>query len=217
MSKKKRKKPKPDWRRVSKAAMRDATEREVRRRHGNTAPSFNYRWEHVTTVVTLAVKLAALSDADAEVVEAAAWLHEVCKESKAEHPAEGAKFARTLLATTDFPRKKIERVAKTIEDHMGLWLDSPLTNLESMVLWDADKLAKIGLTAAFHWTGGELAGNKLRDMDDLVAKARTADWQRKTVESMHTTPARRAARKRLKAYEKLWDNLEAELRGDDLK
>jgi hypothetical protein len=34
---------------------------------------------------------------------------------------------------------------------------------------------------------------------------------------MHTKPARRAAKKRLKAYQALWDGLEAELRGDDLE
>jgi uncharacterized protein len=217
MSKRKGKKEKPHWRVAARKAMREATQREAKRRHGNTDPSFNYRWEHVTTVVTLAVKLAGLTEADVEVVEAAAWLHDVRKDTKARHPAEGAKFARSLLADTDFPRKKIKRVARTIEDHMGLWREEPLTNLESMVLWDADKLAKIGLTAAFHWTGGELAGTKLRDMNDLIAKARSADWQKKTVASMHTKPARRAARARLKAYQKLWDTLEAELIGDDLR
>lgn len=197
--------------------MRKATEREAKRRHGNIDPSFNYRWEHVTTVVTLATKLAKLTGADSEVVEAAAWLHDIRKETKGEHPVEGAKFAQLLLAKTNFPPEKIERVAKTIKNHMGLWRKDPLTDLESMVLWDADKLAKIGLTAAFHWTGGELAGSKLRAMGDLIANARSADWQQKTVDSMHTKPARKAAKARLKAYQRLWDNLEVELRGDDLK
>jgi uncharacterized protein len=215
--KKKKNKRKPDWRKATMAAMREATDREARRRHGETDPSFNYRWEHVVAVVTLAVKLARLTGADEEIVEAAAWLHDVCKEKKNDHPKEGAEFARNLLPKTDFPKRKIKAVARTIEDHMGLWRTEPLTSLESMVLWDADKLAKIGLTAAFHWTGGALAGNKLHDMNDLIADARSADWQRKTVASMHTKPAKRAAQKRLKAYQALWDGLEEELRGDDLK
>jgi hypothetical protein len=33
---------------------------------------------------------------------------------------------------------------------------------------------------------------------------------------MHTEPARRAARKRLEAFNRLWDELEGELAGDDL-
>ncbi|MFQ5399752.1 MAG: HD domain-containing protein [Anaerolineae bacterium] len=215
MSKKKKDKKKK-WRKAVKRAMREATEREALARYSNGEHSFNYRWEHVKAVVTLAVKLAQLVGADVEVVEAAAWLHDVRKEKKDEHPKEGAQFARALLPQTDFPPEKIEHVAKAIENHMGLWRDEPLTDLESMVLWDADKLAKIGLTAAFHWTGGALAGSTKHQMSDLIARARDAGWQRKTVASMHTKPARRAAKARLKAYKRLWDTLEGELRGDDL-
>jgi uncharacterized protein len=217
MSKNKKVQKKRGWRRAVKEVMHDATEREVRRRHGSADASFNYRWEHVTAVVTLALRLAKLTGADAEVVEAAAWLHDVRKDSKNDHPKEGAEFARKFLPQTDFPAHKIERVARTIADHMGLWREKPLTELESMVLWDADKLAKIGLTAAFHWTGWALAGSKLRGVNELIERGRLADWQEKTVASMHTKPARKAAKRRLKAYRKLWDNLEIELRGDDLE
>lgn len=217
MSKSKgKKKGQLEWRTACRAAMLEATELEVERRHGLSEASFNYRWEHVSTVATLSVKLARLTGADEEIVEAAAWLHDICKDKKDDHPREGAKFALRFLPTTDFPQRKIERVAQAIEEHMGLWRDTPLTNLESMVLWDADKLAKIGLTAAFHWTGWALAGTQLRDMGELITRARSADWQEKTVASMHTKPAQRAAKARLKAFNKLWDRLESELRGDDL-
>jgi uncharacterized protein len=209
-------KKKKDWRSAVQKAMREATERELKLRHGKTDPSFNYRWEHVTAVVTLANKLAALTGADPEIVEAAAWLHDVRKETKDKHPQEGAKFARQFLPQTDFPKKKIEAVAIAIEQHMGLWRDKPLKDLESQVLWDADKLSKIGLTAAFHWTGSALAGTKSRELEQIILRARSADWQQKTVASMHTKPARRAAKKRLKSFNKLWEKLEAELNGADL-
>ncbi len=207
---------KKNWRKAAQKEMREATERELKQRHGKTDPSFNYRWEHVTAVVTLAGKLAKLTGADPEIVEAAAWLHDVRKEMKDKHPQEGAKFAREFLPTTDFPKKKIEAVAQAIEQHMGLWRDKPLKKLESQVLWDADKLSKIGLTAAFHWTGSALAGTKSRELEDIIIRARSADWQQKTVASMHTEPARRAAQKRLKSFNKLWDKLETELNGEDL-
>lgn len=213
---KKRKKNK-NWRKAVQKAMRQATERELKLRHGKIDPSFNYRWEHVTAVVTLANKLAALTGADVEIVEAAAWLHDIRKETKDKHPQEGAKFAREFLPQTDFPANKIEAVAKAIEQHMGLWREKPLKNLESQVLWDADKLSKIGLTAAFHWTGSALAGTKSRELEQIILHARSADWQQKTVASMHTQPARQAARKRLKSFNKLWNKLEAELSGEDLK
>ena len=206
------------WHKAIKKEMRAATEREIISRYGSLDnASFNYRWEHVKTVVTLAKKLASLTGADPDIVVAAAWLHDVRKDAKNNHPQEGALFALEFLPQTDFPPEKIDRVAQAIVDHMGLWRDEPLTNLESQVLWDADKLAKIGLTAVFHWTGDALAGNKFRNVHDLIKRGRDADWQEKTVASMHTEPAQRAAQKRLVAYNKLWDELEAELEGDDLE
>lgn len=205
-----------DWRRAVKAVMRQATEKEAVRRNGTKSYSFNYRWEHVTAVVALAVKLAELTKADTEVVEAAAWLHDIRKEKKQAHPEAGAKFAREFLPKTNFPKKKIEAVAQAIEQHMGLWRDKPLTNLEAQVLWDADKLAKLGLTAVFHWTGWQLAGEKSAALTDIIARGRDADWMTKTLASFHTKPARKAAKKRFKAYWKTWEKLENELNGEDL-
>ncbi len=205
------------WREAARARMYTATLAELRGRLGTEKVSFNYRWEHVTTVVTLALRLAELTGADAEVVEAAAWLHDVCKFSHGQrHPQAGAADARAFLPTTDFPPDKIEAVAQAIADHMGLWRDEPLTVLEAQVLWDADKLAKIGLTAVFHWAGGWLAGKEMRTLDALIARGRDADWQAKTVASMHTAPARRAAAARLAAYRQLYDELGSELAGGDL-
>jgi uncharacterized protein len=206
-----------EWRKAVKKAMRTATENEIIYHFGSmNNASFNYRWEHVKTVVTLAKKLAELTGADQDVVVAAAWLHDVRKDAKEDHPQKGAEFARDFLPRTDFPPEKIERVAQAIEDHMGLWRTEPLTNLDSQVLWDADKLAKIGLTAVFHWTGHALAGTKFRDVHELIKRGRDANWQEKTVDSMHTEPARYAAQNRLIAYNKLWTELEIELNGGDL-
>lgn len=206
------------WRKAVREAMHQATIKEAKRRYQSEEPAYNYRWEHVTSVVTLAGKLARLTGADPEVVEAAAWLHDVRKEAGERHPQEGAKFARKFLAQTNFPPHKIEPVAQAIADHMGLWRTRPLATLESQVLWDADKLAKIGLTAAFHWTGDLFAkGRHTHTTEDLIVYGRDATWQKKTVASMHTEPARRAAKKRLKAYNKLWRKLAAELNGDDLE
>ncbi len=215
MGKKKAKKKLP-WRTAVQEAMLAATIREAIRRYGTSNPPFNYRWEHVTTIVTLAAKLAEMTGADRDVVEAAAWLHDIRKDAGDDHPRAGAEFARQFLPQTDFPSKKIERVAQAIADHMGLWRDEPLTNLESQVLWDADKLSKIGLTAVFHWLGHDLSKGKPRSTADFIQRGRAADWQKKTVASMHTKPAKKAAKARLKAFNRLWDELEAELNGDDL-
>ena len=132
-------------------------------------------------------------------------------------PRSGTELADAYAPGSAFGRMvRVPAVAGAIADHMGLWRDEPLLILEAQVLWDADKLAKIGLTAVFHWTGGRLAGDEMRTLADLIARGRDADWQSKTVASMHTEPARRAAATRLAAYHALYDALERELAGDDL-
>lgn len=208
---------KKSWRKAVREAMYAAAYAEARARTKSKSPPFNYRWEHITAVVNASLKLAALTGADAEIVEAAAWLHDIAKDAKDEHPIEGAKFARDFLPQTNFPQDKIEAVARAIEDHMGLWRENgPLENLESQVLWDADKLTKIGLTAAIHWMGNDLTSSKQRDTLELIARWRSMEWREKTVASMHTESARRAAQERFEGYNRLVDELEREWFADDL-
>ncbi|MDX1663120.1 MAG: HD domain-containing protein [Candidatus Promineifilaceae bacterium] len=211
----------PAWRKSVREAMYQAALDEAERQVEDGAPSFRYRWEHVKAVHTLALRLAKLTGADEEVVEAAAWLHDVAKEAGSDHPQEGAAFARRFLPETDFPSEKVEAVARAIEEHRGLWRDEPLQELASQVLWDADKLSKLGLTAAFHWTGLNLTkGDDLTTpltTQELIERGRDADWQEKTVSSMHTAPAQRAAQARLAAFNALWNALEAELNAADLE
>jgi uncharacterized protein len=204
------------WQRAVREAMGRSAQDEARQRYGVASPAFDYRWEHVRAVARLAERLGRLVGADLEVLEAAAWLHDVAKGSGEDHPEQGAAFARDFLAQTDFPAEKIGHVAQVIRAHQGLWRDEPLQDLEAMVLWDADKLTKMGLTAAFHWTAMVIAGDEPLSTEALIEMGRRSDWQERTLKSMHTEPARRAARARLEVYARLWDQLEAELRGDDL-
>ena len=209
---------KKNWRKAVKDAMYAAALLEAQKKSGDFRPNFLYRWEHVQAVVTTALKLAKLVDADAAVVEAAAWLHDVRKDAKDKHPQEGAAFARQLLPQTTFPKKKIEQVASAIEQHMGLWRDEPLKNLEAQVLWDADKLTKIGVMAAFQWTGAGVNGSKRRvTTADMIERLGSADFRSKTIASMHTKPAKKAAKRRFEAYDALVDGLSAEFNATDLK
>ena len=202
---------KAEWRPAVREVMREAAEAE----NGGSG-GFNYRWEHVAAVATLAQKLARLTGADQDVVEAAAWLHDVTKRDGEEHAQSGARFAAEFLPQTDFPTQKIPTVVQAIADHKGLWRDDPLTDLESMVLWDADKLSKLGLTAVFHFTGMILGRGEAITTEELLDDLSSAAWQSRSAESMHTEPARRAAEARLAAYERLLSGLERELQGEDL-
>ena len=90
------------WREAARQVMYEATLREAEQRYGSRNPVYNYRWEHVSAVCTLAMRLARLTGADLEVIEAAAWLHD--GERSGSRPSRlGAVFARSFCQRRTFP------------------------------------------------------------------------------------------------------------------
>ncbi len=190
---------------------------EAELRWGSADVPFNYRWEHVQAVVMLAVRLAELTGADRQVVEAAAWLHDICKRGRDDdHGRDGASAARQVLAQTDFPSGKIEAVADAIGKHVGLYADQPVEPLEAAVLWDADKLSKLGATAVLHFAGYRIAAGEATT-EQLVERLSNQPWQGEALESFHTELAREAGRRRLEAYRAFCQQAAVELDADDLE
>ncbi|MGL4649675.1 MAG: hypothetical protein ACRC1H_09735, partial [Caldilineaceae bacterium] len=82
-------------------------------------------------------------------IEAAAWLHDIRK-LEPRHAARAADETPAILAATDFPAAQVGAVALAIARHEGMTRDDgapPLAPLEAGVLWDADKLSKLGVGA----------------------------------------------------------------------
>jgi uncharacterized protein len=204
------------WRETVRKAAHDAAIVEERTRRSTGDILFYYRWEHVQAVVRLAIRLAELTGADREVVEAAAWLHDVAKgRSSQDHGRDGAVAARRILVETDFPPHKVEAVAEAIAKHVGLWTDEPVEPLEAAVVWDADKLSKLGATIAIHGIGYLLTRGE-GTTERLLERLRDADWQQGIVHSLNTAPARTAGRARLEAFCAFCRQAAQELNGDDL-
>jgi putative nucleotidyltransferase with HDIG domain len=129
------------WRETVRRTAHDAAIVEARTRRSTGDILFYYRWEHVQAVVRLAIRLAELTGADREVVEAAAWLHDVAKGSGSQdHGRDGATAAQRILVETDFPPHKVEAIAK----HVGLWTDEPVEPLEAAVVWERGQAQQIG-------------------------------------------------------------------------
>jgi uncharacterized protein len=205
----------PGWRDVIQRAARDAAEFETRAGRGQGVALFNYRWEHVQAVVQLAVRLAELTGADTEVVEAAAWLHDVAKGRSRDHAREGAVAARRILSETDYPQDKIEAVADAIRKHAGLWREDPLEPIEAAVLWDADKLTKLGATAVLHFVGYWINAGQ-GTTEHLVTRLPGEDWQPRIVPSLQTAPARAAGQRRWEMFRTFCEQAAQELPGGDL-
>jgi putative nucleotidyltransferase with HDIG domain len=203
------------WREAVRAAAEEAATVDSRHDWGANEIAFNYRWEHVQSVVPLAIRLAELTGADIEIVEAAAWLHDVAKPHSQEHGRDGAAMARQILAGTDFPPEKVDAVAEAIERHVGLFTDEAVEPLEAAVLWDADKLSKLGATAVLHFVGYQIMmgqGTTAAWLDQLP----DLSWMERTVGSFQTSPARAIGRHRLDTYRNLWTHARWERDGDDL-
>jgi len=205
----------PAWRAQCRTLAQERAEKEVRATL-NLRPEepipFNYRWEHVQRVVQVALWLAERTDADREVVEAAAWLHDIRK-GEPNHGTIGGVEAGTFLQQSDFPPEKIARVVDAIERHAGLTRPPgapPLEPLETAVLWDADKLTKLGVSMiAYQLSTREFDGASLAERRQEMQKfLRTV--LSKTVESMNTAPARHLAQVRYRAMASFLNEWESE-------
>ncbi|MCL5093672.1 MAG: HD domain-containing protein [Patescibacteria group bacterium] len=117
--------------------VRDFVEKECKK------PTSKYGSEpfefHFKPVVKYAVKMAGELGADKEVVEIAAWLHDIGSiiEGRGKHHLEGAKIAESKLKELGYPKAKIELVKRCILSHRGSEKVKPKT-LEEKIIAEAD-------------------------------------------------------------------------------
>ncbi|MFZ1376772.1 MAG: HD domain-containing protein [Geothrix sp.] len=182
---------------------------------GTYQPIFNYRFEHTYAAVLLARWLAHATGADAEVVECAAWLHDVAKRlkdphSKDTHAQDASAQVETILADTDFPPAKIPAVRHAIEHHVGLRLTKRLEPLETACLWDCDKLSKIGAASLIHFGCISGAFQPITTAEILRRGTAWLDLARGITSSLNTDPAREEGQRRLTFLEAHYAQLQRE-------
>jgi len=207
--------PRPSWREVVRIAAHKAAMVEDQERWGDTRTPFEYRWEHVRAAVRLAVRLAECTGADREVCEAAAWLHDIAKPHSQDHGHDGAAIARNVLRQSDFPIEKINAVVDAIAKHVGLETSAPVEPLEAAVLWDADKLSKLGATIVLHGVGYLLAEGT-GETGRLIERLWDEGWAEGIADNLNTAPARAAGKMRLETYRAFCRQAAAEWNGEDL-
>ena len=157
---------------------------------------YRYRWEHVKDVVENARLLARRLGADEDACVAAAWLHDIRK-LEDQHGRRGADEAVQVLKATDFPQYKIRTVEIAIRLHEGFSSGrrtKPLEPLEAAILWDADKLTKLGVPQLAHILGTARAMHITQEERLALAESYALEFVAHTAESMNTEPALRIAR-----------------------
>ena len=197
------------WREVCEAAIRASSAADALRfwrisheTGGVQEPVFDYRFEHTLAVVKVARWLAPQVDADPEIVECAAWLHDVRKylkdaQGKDTHAQAASAVVEEILAGSDFPPGKVAAVRHAIEHHVGLKLNHKLSPIETACLWDADKLSKLGAASLVHFTsisGAFQPTTTLRILERGEAWIKLAQG---IARSMNTKVAKKEAKRRL--------------------
>ncbi len=106
--------------------------------------NFNFWDEHVKYVVENSIDLAKRYNADIEIVQLGALLHDMAMISeygtREEHHIYGEKLAEQLLTELKYPKDKIEQVKKCVLNHRGS-VNNQKDSIEEMCVADADVIA----------------------------------------------------------------------------
>lgn len=98
--------------------------------------------KHIKPVVVHALDLADRQNADKEIVEIAAWLHDIgsIMGRREDHHIVGAEVAEELLSGLGYPEERIEMVKHCIMVHRGS-VDLKRESVEAQILADADAIS----------------------------------------------------------------------------
>jgi uncharacterized protein len=173
--------------------------------------------DHAEEVVILAKHIAEESDADMEVITLAAWLHDLAKPGVGGIPAKhhgivSAEMAEEILTQEKVDRKIIESVSDVIRKHVGLILNQPLEPLEAQILWEADKILKLGMIGFLQYILNGVRIFPGRSMKKLADETREfLNLATDIAECMVTERGRAIAQERLKTLHFVSKTLDLEL------
>lgn len=200
---------------VKADTVRAAVDEWITAQHSSETPLYDYRFDHVTEVVRIAKHLASEAGARADIVAAAAWLHDIAKPGMGgtkSHAKRGAEIARDILVSEGMASEDVEMVCEVIASHEGLTLDRPLKLIEAQVLWEADKIVKLGAVGVIHYV---VNGIKLHPGSDLSMMsedmAQFMPLAARIAESMSTPAGKRLAMERLAVLRGFVESLSREL------
>jgi uncharacterized protein len=97
---------------------------------------------HIVEMHNYAKFLAEKLNADVEIVELAAWLHDIgaITYGRKDHHITGAKIAEEKLKELNYPEEKIERIRKCVLNHRGSQ-KMEKESVEEKIIADADALS----------------------------------------------------------------------------
>ncbi|MFA6228074.1 MAG: HD domain-containing protein [Patescibacteria group bacterium] len=191
----------------------------------------SHDFDHTERVHNLAVHLAKAEGADLEIIELAAWLHDIARKEEDDsngainHALKGAEIAREVLLDLEVSEDKINRVCECIARHRFRDNNTPET-LEEKIIFDADKLDSIGavgLGRAYLFAGE--VGARMHDPNVDIEK--TAEYTKedtayreflvklsKIKDKIQTDEGKRLAEHRHKFMAEFFEEMNAEVAGE---
>lgn len=178
-------------------------------------PLFNYRYEHTKAVVSTAKHLQKIEGGNLKIIVASAWLHDISKnfnhkDSDFHHGEKSAEMSSSILKGLNFSDEEIEHVKEVIVSHVGLFKDNLNRNIESKIIWDADKLTKVGAVSVAHAFSIAPAFSEVTTEGILKRGLQWAKTVEKIVESFHTDEARKLGQQRLSFLQLFYNQLKIE-------
>ena len=160
---------------VEKTTKKAAIEEWKKSSEQQRVPLYNYRFDHVKEVVELAKHIGPTTDANMEVVTLAAWFHDVAKpglEGVAikDHGVASAEIAEHWMIDKGYDQDMISRVSDTIRKHVGLKLEKPLEPIEAQVLWESDKILKLGIVGLLQHVLNGVRYNPGQELKDIAER-----------------------------------------------
>jgi uncharacterized protein len=203
-------------RRIVKTSTNTASRNEwIEIQNENVESIYDYRYDHVEFVVNMAKHIAMQVGADMEVVTLASWLHDIAKPGMGgvrKHGEISAEMAREILLQHDIDEAIIDRVCEVIRKHVGLTLEAPIEPIEAGVLWDADKILKLGAIGFVHFLVNGIKLNPGTKLDSAAHNLRKfIPVAQQIVESMNTSIGREMANKRLQTLIAISEQLDEEI------
>ncbi len=191
-------------------------------------------FSHIERVFRMAQRLGQAEDADLEIVNAAALLHDADgttpgSDVRREHHLRSADFAALILKQEGWPEGKIQAVQHCIRAHRYRDDREPPETIEAKVLFDADKLDVLGAigavrtvvyaalagtpfytepSARFLESGVEVPGELHSAYHEYLFKLRNVEKR------LFTQTARQIARQRGQYLEEFFNQLIAEYKGE---
>ena len=127
---------------------------------------------------------------------------------------EAPTFENTITAF-DLSGELLRKVEGVFDKLRSAETSDVIEPLEAAVLWDADKLTKLGATIVLHATGYFVAAGR-KTTKDLIEALCNDQWGDDIVRCLNTAPARAVGHERLATYRNLCASAKREFQGDDL-